>query len=142
MMKRPACYVCFLMFALLLQSTNLKAGEFGIFSYREINGEVAITGCDASATIVSIPRTIDSLPVTAIWAEAFLRHGMIEVTLPDSIDEIHNFAFSDCSNLISIRLPEGITAIRKRVSLAVEAYKTLNYPERLKRSVAMSLRPV
>lgn len=129
-MKTTACYVCFLMFALLLQSTKLKAGEFGIFSYREINGEVAITGCDASATIVSIPRTIDSLPVTEIWDVS--SPGMIEVTLPDSINEIHNFAFSGCSNLISIRLPEGITAIRKRVFAGCRSLQNVELPSTVK----------
>ena len=62
-------------------------------------------------TELIIPATHEGLPVKRIGDRAFKDTNITNVVLPNSITFIGSFAFSDCSELVSINLPEGLQSI-------------------------------
>lgn len=86
-------------------------GVYEGFSYVIENNAAAIVGYDNSAQTVEIPDTIQGYPVTAIGDLAFYNCNMLSVTIPDSVQSLGIGAFSSCSLLESVRLPQGITRL-------------------------------
>lgn len=80
------------------------------FYYTVANGECTITRLwgDAPEEVV-IPSEIEGVPVTAIGEQAFIqKYDIKRVIVPDSVRRIGDEAFSGCSNLVSVRLPEKV----------------------------------
>ena len=88
--------------------TALNAGDF---TCTTSNDTITITGYTGSGSAVTIPDTIDGLPVTGIGANAFLNcSNLISVTIPDSISSIGSAPFSACTNLATIIVGTANTA--------------------------------
>ena len=88
-----------------LQST----GTFGLLEYRIDESSVTVTGCDKSVVSLEIPDQIDDLPVTAIDNGAFSDcTSLQEVVIPDSVTSIGYAAFSECSALCSVTMPGSV----------------------------------
>ena len=84
--------------------------EYSINSYTR---EVSIKGCDISAINVVIPSEYRGYKVTSIEASAFSNCSNLEsIIIPDSIEYIGYGAFSNCSSLTSIEIPDSVTEIR------------------------------
>ena len=67
----------------------------------------------AEATEAIIPSSYNDLPVTSIGRQAFSGcSGLTSVTIPDSITSIGDYAFSGCSGLTSITIPDSVATIR------------------------------
>ena len=82
------------------------------FEYEVEDGKVTITGYTGNGGDVTVPDTIDGLPVTTIGDNAFCYcTGLTSITLPASITTIGYYAFSGCHGLTSITLPNSITTI-------------------------------
>ena len=81
------------------------------FSYYAENGTMTITGYRGLEGQVSIPSTIDGLPVTTIGGWAFLSSDVTSITIPDSITSIESGAFADCTRLTNIAIPSSVTSI-------------------------------
>lgn len=91
---------------------GVSAETYGNLTYRISDGEVTITGCDSSATSVTIPETIDGYPVTSIGDRAF--SGCTDLTsiiISDSVTSIGDLSFSSCTGLISVTIPDSVTSI-------------------------------
>ena len=75
-----------------------------IFIYKEINGEVIITGLKKSVTTTSIviPETIDGMPVVAIGPRAFRLTSITDIKIGENISKIGNDAFYSCKKLSSV----------------------------------------
>lgn len=62
-------------------------------------------------TNVVIPSTYEGLPVTRIQGQygtgAFARKDIVSITIPDSIIEIGNNSFNNCSDLVEVNISEG-----------------------------------
>lgn len=71
-------------------------------------------GYDTTGTLV-IPETIDGTSVTAIDKSAFASAKFSEITLPDTLTTIEDFAFSTCKNLTSIEIPASVTTLGSSV---------------------------
>lgn len=62
------------------------AAQVQDFQYTIHSGEVTITGYGGPGGEVTIPSTINSLPVTRIGPNAFSSHtGLTSVTIPNSV---------------------------------------------------------
>lgn len=79
----------------------------GLLSWIIENGEVTITDCkaDAKGEIV-IPGNIEGYPVTVIGSHSFEDCTEItEITIPDSVINIQNYAFYNCSGIKKLTMP-------------------------------------
>jgi hypothetical protein len=87
------------------------------FSYTtNANGlGVSITGCSVSLNFphaLTIPATINGLPVTSIGSAAFYNfYNLTSVTIPSGVTRIQTEAFYDCSGLTSVTIPDTVISI-------------------------------
>ena len=82
------------------------------YDYRTNNGTITITGYTGSGGAVTIPSTIDDLPVTSIGDMAFFAcFNLTSVTIPDSVTSIGFDAFLHCNNLTSVTIGKSVTSI-------------------------------
>ena len=83
------------------------------FTYEVFNDKVAITGYIGSDEAVTIPSTINFLPVTFVGRELeqnMAWGNLTSLTFPNSVSEIGDFTFLG-SNLNNIRLNNGLKYI-------------------------------
>ena len=83
------------------------------FTYTTDNDQVTITGCNGTCPAsLTIPATVDGLPVTKIGNSAFLfAANLTSVSLPDSVTVIEGAAFQLIPTLTSIDLGKGLVTI-------------------------------
>jgi len=81
------------------------------YKYTTENGKITITEYIGSAIDVTIPATIDGMPVVAIGEEAFKNTQIRSVTIPSGVKTIDWFAFSACTVLESITIPSSVTSV-------------------------------
>ncbi len=72
------------------------------FTYTTNNGAIIITGYTGTNIVVTIPGTINGLPVTGIGGSAFYVSDITSVTIPQSVTNIEEFAFEPCFDLTNI----------------------------------------
>jgi hypothetical protein len=98
-----------LLLLLLIQPAEVQALDY---TYTTTNGTVTITKYTGSDGSVTIPGTIDGLPVTSIGASAFSScTGLTNVTIPNSVTSIGASVFSACTGLASVTIPNSVTNI-------------------------------
>jgi hypothetical protein len=82
------------------------------FNYTNTNGTITITGYTGPGGAVTIPSTINGLPVTSIGDWAFGGcNSLTSVTIPNSVTSIGDGAFFDCTSLTSVTIPDSVTSI-------------------------------
>ena len=87
-------------------------GAASIYTYTIDSGQVTITGYTGSGGAVSIPDTINGMPVTRIGDYAFyITATLTSVTIPNGVTSIGDRAFFNCANLTAITLPASLTSI-------------------------------
>jgi len=76
------------------------------------DGTATITGYTGSGGVVSIPSSINGVPVVSIGNSAF-RYctNLTEVTVPGSVASIGDQAFLGCLNLAGLTISNGVTHI-------------------------------
>ena len=118
MKKKP--YILFVLMAifvfcaLCLSACQYRSGQrwSGNYWYTVENEEVTITGYIGIATDLTIPDTINGMPVVAIGINAFENGATLKsITIPDSVVMIDTFAFSGCDVLERITLGRGVKII-------------------------------
>ena len=81
-------------------------------SYTTNNGTITIAQYIGSGGAVTIPSTINGLPVTSIGQSAFSQCiSVTSVTIPNSVTYIGNNAFASCTSLTSATIPDSVTYI-------------------------------
>ena len=83
------------------------------------NGEAEIYGEDGTSAIpetttgvIEIPSSLGGYPVTSIGDSAFSRcSDLINITIPEGVTDIGNSAFTECIGLTSITIPNSVTNI-------------------------------
>ena len=103
----------FLMLAASLGLTSAYALEYEQFVYDTLdNGEAKVTGltnAGKAAEMLSIPETINDIPVTRIAYNAIRDAACYGITIPNSVRYIGGYAFSSCTNLIYLEIPPSVT---------------------------------
>ena len=111
--------------------TIVSANNIGDLYYELIdnNSAVAITRYRNNiATDITIPDTIDGLPVTQINDYAFVYNPLKSVTLPESITTIGVRAFMACTQLTKIHIPANVTSIGENVFGGCKSLTSINIP--------------
>lgn len=98
----------FAVFALVLA---LPAAAPAQYTYTTNNGAATITGYTGSGGPVTIPASLNGLPVTSIGDDAFYGSGVTSITIPNSVTNIGGNAFQSCANLTGVALPNSVTSI-------------------------------
>lgn len=112
------------------------AVEEGTLAYYEENGHVIIKRYRGIGQKAAVPAEIDGLPVVKIEKKAFLScKNLKEIELPESIEEIGDWAFAHAEKLRKIKLPRkemikgkelflGCRRLQKVQLMAEEAQET------------------
>jgi BspA type Leucine rich repeat region (6 copies) len=96
----------------LLLLFTLPAMVQAQFTYTTNNGVILISGYTGSGGDVTIPSTIDGLPINGIADYAFNGNvSLTHITILNGMTSIGNYAFLHCMNLIDVTLPRSITDI-------------------------------
>ncbi len=94
----------------LLVLLTLPAALQAQFYFTTNNGAITITGYTGPGGAVTIPSTMNGLPVTSIGSVAFAYcTRMTSVTIPNSITNIEDGAFKFCGGLTSVQIPKSVT---------------------------------
>ena len=81
------------------------------FTFATNNGAITITGYTGSNGVVTIPGTLDSLPVTSIGDWAFYGTSISNILIPDSVTNLGDGAFFDCESLTNVTLGSSVASI-------------------------------
>lgn len=106
------------------------------YSLSEASGQVTITKYWGNDATVTIPATIGGKPAVAIGTVAFKSNTTLtEVTIPGSIKNIGEKAFSSCSKLNKLNFAEGTDdlVIEKEAFDSNSVLTTITLPKRLVR---------
>lgn len=89
-------------------------------------GCVVVTGCSGWDTELRIPAAIEGLPVTVIAKKAFLsRKQLRRVVLPETVEEIGDWAFAYCTNLESVWMPRKKCTLGSRIFMECPGIRRL-----------------
>lgn len=81
------------------------------FNYFTNDGTITITGYTGSGDAVTIPSTIDGLPVTSMDHAFYFNTNLTSIIIPDSVISIGDGTFWECHSLNSITIPNNVTSI-------------------------------
>ena len=92
---------------------NEAPGEGLSFQLNSDGTSYSVSGIgSATSKDIVIPATHNGLPVTSIEQQAFSNcSGLTSITIPDSVTSIDWGAFEDCSGLTSVMIPDSVTSI-------------------------------
>lgn len=124
-------FACISLFVLGI--VNVSAQTYGDLSYSIENGSVTITGCKETATNIVIPEKIENCPVTSIGEGAFSEcSSLTSITIPDSVTHIGYHAFENCSSLISVTIPDSVIYIGRFAFDGCSSLISITIPDSVK----------
>ena len=109
---------------------DLTNGDFGFFIINQ--EELMITKYTGSDTVIEIPESYKNYKVTVIGASVFNNSKITEVTIPSSIKQIEDYAFSSCHSLTKVNLSEGLEEIGEMAFWGCTSLETLTTPSTVK----------
>lgn len=90
----------------------LYAAQSTYFNYTSDGTSVSITGYSGPGGSVTIPSTINGLPVTGIADNVFEGQSNItSISIPNGVTSIGYSVFMGCTGLASITLPDSVTSV-------------------------------
>ena len=96
----------------LLMATAAQSDQSGDFSYEQTGSAITITKYTGADGAVSIPSTINGLPVTSIGDWAFYDcTNLTSITISNGVGSIGDATFFGCGRLANIRIPNTVTNI-------------------------------
>jgi len=117
----------------LLATLALPAAVHAQFTYTtNADHTLTITGYTGSGGVVSIPSTINGLPVSSIGCRAFFYcFSLSSVTIPDSVTSIGKRAFSSCTSLASIHIGNSVVSIGDNAFAGCQRLTSVTIPNGL-----------
>ena len=126
---RTVCAARLLAVLLLLALPAVVQAQF---TYTTNKRTITITGYTGSGGAVTIPGTINGLPVTSIGNYAFARHPTLtSVTIPDSVTNIGDYAFTavdSYSSLTKVTIGNSVTSIGNGAFLFCTSLTSVTIP--------------
>ena len=106
------------------------------FSSRKLDdGTLEITRYTGGSKNISVPENIKGVPVSSIGDRAFSDEegtlGLKSVVIPDSVNNIGNYAFNCCRSLENIDLGKNIVSIGNSAFYGCEMLKSVELPSGL-----------
>ena len=121
-----------LVLAVLLTLRPAIAQQFGDFTCTSNDAAITIIGYTGPGGSVTIPGTINGLPVTRIEDEAFLnRPNLTSITVPSTVTSIGNSAFAHCQNLTNASMPNSLTSLGNAAFHNNTSLRSVTIPEGL-----------
>ena len=139
---KPLCVCCISM--LLMATMPLVADVATVngvtWTYTVTNGKATVGSGSSSSPAVStsttgaitIPSKLGGKPVTSIGGYAFSGcSGLTSVTIPDSVTGIGGYAFSGCIGLTSVTIGDGVTSIGSSAFSGCSGLTSVTIPDRV-----------
>lgn len=134
---------CLIFLGLIMGLINLRIKDVKALTYTNEDGSYEYYYIDSRTKIsihkytgtkekVTIPSTIENLPVTAIVATFNGNTTVKEVNIPSSVTIISDYTFCGCSNLTSIKLPNSLESIGESAFQSCMALKEISIPDSVK----------
>jgi len=90
----------------------IDAADINDLIYDSSGETVIITGCQLEASgYLVIPETIEGKLVTSIGGAFSNCSSLTNITIPDGVTSIGDFAFNGCTSLTGITIPDSVTSI-------------------------------
>lgn len=127
--------VLFLAIVFFLIAVNSWDNHNSTFSYRLEGENAIIEGYSGNPTgTFTIPSEIEGYTVKKIADNAFSGQKEIKkLILPDSLEEIGNFAFSDCTLLKTVNVGKGLRIIGDNAFSGCVYLKKIDFPDSLEK---------
>ncbi len=98
------------------------------------DGTATVSDCDRTVTSIKIPSNVESngqtYTVTSIGNYAFSWcSGLTSVDIPDGVTSIGDYAFYRCTGLTSVDIPDGVTSIGDYAFYYCEGLTSVTIPD-------------
>lgn len=109
---------------------NLNNTQTGLL-YEEEEGHIVVYGYTGKEQRITIPDTLEGLPVAKIGDSAFRDTEIEEVILPESLQVIEPYAFAYCKKLANVEFKDGLQKIDEAAFWDCESLEAVEFPETL-----------
>lgn len=114
-------------------STCLRCGavaKMADFIFTELpDGNYSVKAKEGITGVIEIPSDYDGGKVTEIEQSGFANSEIVSVIIPSSVRKICDDAFSDCKNLKTVTMNEGVTYIGHRAFKNCSSIETIRFPD-------------
>jgi hypothetical protein len=106
---------------------EIAEGDFSIVDLGD--GTCEISYCYSESSVIEVPSTIYDKTVVGVGQFAFNQSDAVEIILPDTVEYIDSYAFSECENLESISFGQGLLRTGEMIFNDCNSLKQVTFPE-------------